>query len=220
MKRNCDLNEISDGKLYDRNDLVEASCNGCKGKANCCHGMGKSIILDPFDIYRLTVSLNTSFEKLLTDKIELNVVDGIILPNLKMSGSNEVCNFLHIDGKCSIHAYRPGICRIFPLGRYYENHGFKYFLQLNECSNQSKTMVKINHWIDTPDLEKQEQFLIDWHYFLNDVENVIKASKEEVFIKNLNMFILNNFYIKQYDVDRDFYVQFEERMDKIKQIFQ
>lgn len=218
MKRNCSLDEISDGKLYDKNDLVEASCNGCKGNAACCHGMGNSIILDPFDIYRILTNLHLTFEELLSDKIELNVVDGIILPNLKMTGTSESCAFLNQEGKCMIHAYRPGICRIFPLGRYYENHGFRYFLQINECENGSRTKVKVSKWIDTPDLEKNNQFLIDWHYFLNDVENIIKNSTDDILIKNLNMFILNSFYIKKYDAERDFYSRFRERLDAAKSI--
>ena len=31
MKRNIDMNEISDGKLYELNDMVKADCNDCKG---------------------------------------------------------------------------------------------------------------------------------------------------------------------------------------------
>lgn len=220
MKRNCSLNEISDGNLYNRNDLVEASCDGCKGHARCCHGMGQSIVLDPYDIYRFTVNLHTTFEQLLSDKIELNVVDGIILPNLKMMGEGEACIFLNNDGKCSIHTSRPGICRIFPLGRYYENHGFQYILQVNECSNLSRTKVKIDKWIDTTDLDRYEQFLVDWHYFLNDVEKVIKTSQDEGFVKNLNMFNLHNFFVKPYDNNRDFYEQFYDRLNKMKTIFQ
>jgi uncharacterized protein len=216
MKRDCSLEEISDGKLYDRNDLVEASCNGCKGIAACCHGMGKSIILDPFDIYRLSSNLNMKFEELLADKIELNVVDGIILPNLKMKDSTERCAFLNKEGRCSIHAYRPGICRIFPLGRYYKNQGFKYFLQVNECSNDCKTKIKVSKWVDTPDLEKYEQFLVDWHYFLNDVEKIIKSTQDDNLIRNLNMYLLNGFYIKKYDTENDFYVQFNQRLSDAK----
>jgi Fe-S-cluster containining protein len=212
MKRNCSLNDISDGKLYCRDDLVEVSCNGCKGAASCCHGMGNSIILDPYDIYRLTINLNKTFEELLAEGIELNVVDGIILPNLKMSVISGGCSFLNKEGRCSIHAYRPGICRIFPLGRYYENHGFQYFLQVNECSNASETKVKVSKWIDTTDLEKNERFLTDWHYFLNDAEDMIKKTQDENLIKNLNMYILRNFYIKKYDCETDFYSQLYERL--------
>ncbi|HEX3075682.1 MAG TPA: YkgJ family cysteine cluster protein, partial [Lachnospiraceae bacterium] len=105
MKRNCDLNEISDGNLYGPDDLVEVSCNGCKGNASCCHGMGGSIVLDPYDIYRLTTNLALSFEDLLRDRVELNVVDGVILPNLKMEGTSEACAFLKEDGRCSVHTH-------------------------------------------------------------------------------------------------------------------
>jgi len=212
MKRNCSLNEISDGKLYDLDDLVEASCNGCKGSATCCHGMGNSIVLNPFDIYRLSTNLDITLEELLVDKIELNIVDGIILPNLKMTGLSEKCAFLNSEGRCSIHAFRPGICRIFPLGRNYENHDFKYFLQINECNNNIKTKIRVSKWIDTPDLKKNEQFLIDWHYFLNDVENLIKSTQNEKLIKSMNMYILNSFYVKKYNTDIDFYLQFNERL--------
>ena len=30
MRRDCDLNKISDGKRYLLNDMVKADCNGCK----------------------------------------------------------------------------------------------------------------------------------------------------------------------------------------------
>lgn len=220
MKRNCNLDEISDGNLYDAEDLVEASCDGCKGQAVCCRGMGGSIILDPYDLYRLTGPLELTFEQLLRDKIELNVVDGIILPNLKMTGPSESCAFLDGDGRCSIHAFRPGICRIFPLGRYYEKHSFHYFLQVNECMHASKTKVKVSNWVDTPELKKYEQYVTDWHYFLNDCEDIIRNSADEKLIKNMNLYLLNCFYVRSYRPDRDFYVQFYERLQEARKLLE
>lgn len=218
MKRQISLNEISDGKLYSSNDLVEVSCNGCKGRASCCHGMGSSIVLDPCDIYRLTTSLNLTFESLLADRLELNLVDGIILPNLKMKGTLEQCAFLNEEGKCSIHGFRPGICRIFPLGRVYEDHSFRYFLQVNECANTNRTQVKVSKWIDTKDSDKNEKFLVDWHYFLNDAEEAVKRAKDEKTVKNINMYILNLFYLMKYDLEKEFYPQFYERLEKGKEL--
>ena len=151
MKREVDLQEISDGKLYGLNDMVKADCGDCQGCSACCRGMGNSILLDPLDICRLSVNLNRTFEELLEDKIELNIVDGMILPNLRMSGEAEQCSFLDDNGRCTIHSFRPGICRIFPLGRYYENQGFQYFLQIHECKKDNRTKVKVRKWIDTPD---------------------------------------------------------------------
>lgn len=223
MKRFVSLDEISDGKLYGKNDMVRAGCGGCAGCSACCRGMGNSIILDPLDVFRLTAELPYTFETLMADKIELNVVDGIILPNLKMGGSGEACGFLDEKGRCSIHPHRPGICRLFPLGRYYvpepeetagsktPKRSFHYFLQTQECPVPNKTKVKIAKWMDTPELARYEQFVLDWHYFLEDVQERLADSSEEI-VKNSNLFLLKLFYIRPYDKNESFYPQFESRL--------
>ena len=126
MLREINLDEISDGKLYSSNDMARTDCKGCDGCSACCHGMGSSIVLDPLDVYRLSINLSKPVNELLAGPLELNVADGIILPNLKMTGTKEACSFLDADGRCTVHAFRPGICRMFPLGRFYENHSFQF----------------------------------------------------------------------------------------------
>lgn len=219
MKREVDLKEISDGKLYNANDLVKADCGDCKGCSACCQGMGESIVLDPYDIYRLTKGLNLSFEALLYDKIELNVFDGMILPNLKMTGEQEACAFLNEGGRCSIHNIRPGICRLFPLGRYYENGGFQYFLQIHECKNQNRTKVKVKKWIDTPDLKQNEQFVLAWHDFVGEIQTKMMQVGDDALFKKVNMFLLQQFFIERYH-EEDFYKQFDERLKKAKEVVQ
>ncbi|MGN0405766.1 MAG: YkgJ family cysteine cluster protein [Bariatricus sp.] len=208
MKRQVDMNEISDGKLYGSNDMVKADCGDCEGCSACCRGMGASIILDPLDVNRLACGLQMTFEELLSENVELNVVDGLILPNLKMV--EEKCGFLNEEGRCSIHPIRPGICRLFPLGRYYENGGFMYFLQVNECRKENRSKVKVKKWIDTPDLKSYEAFVNDWHNFLLALENYIAGNPEEQ--KAVSMYILQHFYLSPYEEDRDFYTQFAERL--------
>lgn len=218
MKRNIDMNEISDGKLYDINDLVKADCNDCKGCSACCQGMGQSIVLDPLDLYNLTVGLNTTFEQLLAEAIELNVVDGVILPNLKMGGTSDSCHFLNEEGRCSIHGFRPGICRLFPLGRFYENQDFKYFLQIHECKNPNKTKVKVKKWIDTPNLQENRKYIIDWHYFIDDVQEKLTHITDDELIKKIDLFILQHFFIEPYHQMEDFYEQFNLRLEKAKKV--
>lgn len=214
MKRQVDLQEISDGKLYGANDLVKADCGDCKGCSACCHGMGQSIILDPLDVSRMTQGLGTTFEELLAGRIELNMVDGMILPNLKMQGEKECCAFLNEEGRCSIHSFRPGICRLFPLGRYYEKGSFQYFLQIYECQKENRAKVKVKKWIDTPDVRKYEKFVSDWHYFLLEMEEYVAKNPDE--IKQVTMDILNRFYLIPYAGDKEFYPQFEQRLAAMK----
>lgn len=216
MERKVSFDEISDGRLYELNDMVKADCNGCKGCSACCLGMGNSIVLDPLDIFMLGINLNKTFEELLMDIIELNVVDGIILPNLKMTGASERCVFLNIEGRCNIHAFRPGICRLFPLGRIYEEQGFKYFLQVHEC-NKSKSKIKVSKWLDIPDIKNNERFVTDWHYFQKNVQNILRGLKDDNLIKEIIMYILKCFYMKPYDKNINFYEQFEVRLKEAKE---
>ncbi len=239
MERNVTMEEISDGRLYNRDDMVKVGCDDCRGCSSCCHGMGNSIVLDPYDVYRLTALRNDTLEHLLDDKkIEWNVVDGQILPNLALKkGSDEACGFLDDNGRCTIHTYRPGICRLFPLGRFYEDGSFRYFLQVHECQKESRTKVKVKKWIDTPDLSRYESYINRWHYFLKDIikaENELSrkllsetctGTKEAQEIqknnrmaaiaereKRRNMLIMKMFYLIPYDAQKDFYEQFEKRM--------
>lgn len=216
MIREVSLEEISDGRLYGLNDMVKADCHDCQGCNSCCQGMGCSIVLDPLDVQRLVEHLGESFEVLLTDRLELNVVDGIILPNLKMAGNRETCSFLDGSGRCGIHSARPGICRLFPLGRFYENRGFQYFLQVHECKKENRTKVKVRKWIDTPDLKQNEKFVADWHYFLKDLQGKLDAGQSDEMGKQVSMYVLNTFYMTPFDKGRDFYGQFEARMRAAK----
>ena len=124
MLRNIDLDEISDGKLYTAGDLAKVGCQDCEECCDCCCQMGDTIILDPLDVWQLMQGRDKSFEQLLDESLDLHVQDGVILPNLKMAGEKEQCVYLNEKGRCSIHPFRPGICRLFPLGRFYENGSF------------------------------------------------------------------------------------------------
>ena len=219
MRREVSLEEISDGKLYELNDMVKADCQDCMGCHDCCEGMGDSVVLDPLDVFRLSVGLKKAPQELVsTGLIQCDAMDGNILPHLCMTGKKECCVFLNEQGRCQIHSFRPGFCRLFPLGRYYEDGGFKYFLQIHECKKTNRSKVKVKKWIDTPELKKYEKFIADWHYFLLDVQEVLYNATDAQLIKNLNLYVVNRFYMKPYNENLDFYQQFEERLAEGKQL--
>lgn len=225
MKRNIDINEVSDGRLYTSNDMVKMGCDDCSGCSDCCTGMGNSIILDPYDIYQLTKNLHRSFDELMSYGISeenategvigLDVVDGLILPHLNMTGTRECCSFLNEKGRCGIHSFRPGFCRLFPLGRIYENGTFRYFHQIYECRKTQRTKVKINKWLGIPSLKKYEQFVLDWHDLLDRVGTEVRESEEENVVKQTGLSLLYVFYRKPYDFERDFYEQFYEKLEQL-----
>ena len=218
MRRDVSLEEISDGKLYEANDMVKADCQDCAGCCDCCQKMGDTVILDPLDVFRLSRGLHKSASQIMEEYLELDIIDGNILPHLRMAGANEQCMFLNEQGRCSIHAIRPGFCRLFPLGRFYKDGGFKYILQTHECKKQNRSKVKVKKWIDTPDLKNYEKFVNDWHYFLLDVQEILYNTEDSQLIRNLNLYVVKQFYLKPYEEDSDFYQQFYERLDEGKKL--
>ncbi len=213
MERFVDLKEISDGKLYQSNDMVKADCNGCNGCFSCCTGMGDSIVLDPLDCMRLSEVTGLGFMELIQKHLDMHLVDGLILPSLKMDENRDACTFLDANGRCSIHAARPGFCRLFPLGRYYHDRTFSYFLQTKECKKEQRSKIKIKKWLDMPDIRQYEQFVNDWHYFLKDAEKWMTEHEDSR--RQLTMDILQMFYVKPY-AESIFYREFSARLETMK----
>lgn len=219
MERQVDLKEITDGKLYGLEDMVRADSAGCTGCSACCRGMGSSVVLDPFDVHRLVTGTGMSFERLLQSHLELNVVDGVILPNLKMGGESEACAFLNEEGRCTVHAYRPGICRIFPLGRLYEDGSFQYILQVHECKKGNRSKVKVKKWIDTPDAKRYDRYIARWHYFLKGLQKLAREDEEGTVAKTVSMFVLQRFYLAGYEAEKDLFEQIEKRICDAERLF-
>lgn len=203
-------------KLYELNDMVKAGCHDCQGCSACCRGMGDTILLDPYDIYRLKKGLDKDFEELLESYMELHVEEGLLLPNLRM-GKDDACVFLLKEGRCGIHESRPGLCRAFPLGRSYEDGKLSYFL-LEDCPMQNKTKVKVEKWLGMPESKAYQEFLVSWHYLVKDIKSraAVLAAREDEALKEMNMLFLQTFYIRDYLMDKDFYSQFRMRQEEFR----
>lgn len=207
MLREVTMEDISDGRIYELNDMVKCDTGDCKDCHKCCGGMGTSIVIDPYDVWRLKKELNLGFENLLQKSyIELNMVDGLILPNLKMN-EKDTCSFLDENGRCSIHAARPGICRIFPLGRVYDENGFKYFVQKGQCAKEkSLAKTKVKKWIDTEDITINQKYILKWHNLIRTVGDKmieLKQSGRGEMLNEIAMYILNEFFVKDFVIEKN-----------------
>ena len=258
MWREETVEELSDGRFYTANDLVKIGTDDCKGCSDCCR-MGPVIVLDPLDVFELNRFLGQSFEELLNETIELKVIDGLILPALKLvqkdlpektpagvadqktlqentadrrdrvsaqedaqedaqenaqEGAQEeamVCPYLGEDGRCTIHDFRPGICRLYPLGRSWENGDFRYILQINECTHCNGTKIKVKKWLGIPNLAAYEAFCRDWHELLASARRLLEGTGPESKLRNqICVYLLRQFYLCDWNVD-DFYDVFAQR---------
>ena len=232
MIRNVELTDISDGHLYHPDDVCKVDTCECKNCDSCCKGMDDTVILDPYDVYQLSSVLCCQPESLIGNKIELGMADALILPHLVFQKNTGKCVFLNEKGLCSIHTYRPGICRIFPLGRYYHDECHSYILQIHECA-QPKVKSKVKKWIGYSNYKEYEKFVDQWHYFLRDVGDKIERDKpDDDSLRQWNLLILKLFYFKTYNHNSDsgnngsesffdqvFYRDFNDRVTYARDLF-
>lgn len=220
-------------KQFTSRDMAKIGCHDCQGCFSCCQGMGDTVVLNPYDVYELEKHLGKTFEKLLQKEIALHTENGMILPHISMETEKETCIFLNEQGRCSIHSFRPGLCRLFPLGRNYDYPeqdpdlegdavGFHYFILEEACPKKDKTKVKIDKWLGVSRLSTHEAFILTWHNFCKYVQKKIEAlmmdPEQEIYIKQINLFILQLFYGKTWDMEQDFYKQMEDRLAQAYQI--
>ena len=238
MLREKKIEEIYDGHFYGSEDMVPVGVSGCAGCSACCRNTGDSIILDPYDMYMLQKGTGKTFEEMIEREIEIRLVDGLILPNLMQhhgpspheqaedrsgrkadagipgSGTAEEdhCPFLSAAGRCSIHPWRPGFCRLYPMGRYYTEEGFRYILQKDECVREDRTPVLLRDWIGIEDLPRYEAWVLDWHAFRRRAETAVERLTPRSF-DSVTRYILQIFFVHPYETGADFYPQYGARME-------
>lgn len=217
MRRNVSVEEISDGRSYRPDDLVKIGTNGCLGCSDCCR-MDALIVLDPWDVFQLQKGTGKRLEELLNLTVRLEVIDGLIQPVLNMADG--ICPYLGADGRCGIHAFRPGICRLYPLGRSWGEGDFTYILQVGECTHCTGSKVKVKKWLGIPGLSRYEDYCRTWHRFLKaaqalcDEEDASAQTSSGSLRKIVCMQILEKCYLAGFDTEQDFYPQFEKQLEQ------
>lgn len=221
-----------DGILYNSDDQVKIACNDCKGCQQCCENMDDTIILDPYDVWQLTNKLKiagggkVTFELLISEDgpLELGNHNGMILPHMKMVATDREdvgqCSFLN-NGRCSIHFCRPGMCRLYPLGRIFteknNNIEIGYIILDDEfgCKIQDTSYVKVSDWLGIKDERYYGEFLSKWHGFKKQIVSQVESGKLSMKSKeymDMQMDVLRVFYSTPYGTD--FFEEFEERLLK------
>jgi len=180
MQREIDERLIRPEKLMKARDMAKVGCDGCRNCSYCCENRACTIVLDEWDVRALKKGLNLGFQGLMAaGLITLSVIDGVVLPGLSVKPESDVCVFLGEDRRCTIHGFRPGICRLFPLARiYHEDDSFSYFLQEGECAQPTGVKIRIDRWLGIPDLKGYEAEVSRYHRELRTLRE--KCSEPDI----------------------------------------
>lgn len=102
---------------YTRDSAFSYTCHAC---SRCCHD--KIIRLNPYEVARLAHNRGIGTSEFLTHYTD---AAGTALKRVEEGA----CVFLTANG-CGVHADRPLVCRIYPLGRHVTAQGEEWFSEL------------------------------------------------------------------------------------------
>lgn len=213
------INPDTDGKFYELSDRADADCHECEGCSQCCRGMGDTILLDPYDLYQIQQNGQVTFDHLMTHGfVALTMQGGMILPHLRMTDDTDCCPFLSETGRCSIHSYRPGLCRLFPLGRDFQDGSLAYILLDKACANKERSPVQVWEWLGVEQAQEYHAFAKDWHDFRMQMCEVLQnAARPQA--QELSLRLMHNFFVAGYDTSKDFFPQYEALAGRYRRAF-
>lgn len=174
-------NELAPGQPF------QFRCDQC---GECCRNR-KDILLNPFDLFRVASHLGTTPKDIVDRYCTVYVGDSSRFPVVLLlpEGEDDHCPFLK-DNRCSIHANKPTVCALYPLGRgiRYDkkpdaNGELKkvlyYFLQDISCGLRDETHTALE-WLGEFNMADSEAWFLEWSEMLSKLVPIIKDLEKTV----------------------------------------
>ncbi|MHB8111129.1 MAG: YkgJ family cysteine cluster protein [Syntrophorhabdaceae bacterium] len=149
-----------------RDSVFGYSCYRCLA---CCRF--KTIHLNPYEIARLASNRCVST----TEFIALFTLNGGTVLRSKQDGT---CVFLDAEG-CAVHADRPLVCRLYPLGRHVDFLGVESFSQMEAEEGCRGTFPEAGTVKEYLEEQGAAPFLRAADLYLNLLWNLLEVIKEK-----------------------------------------
>lgn len=210
-------------------DTFQFHCTKC-GK--CCIDR-EDILLTARDIYKISAYLKITPMEIFKTYCESYIGENSRMPivRLKPQGNAKRCVFLK-NRKCIVHAAKPSVCALYPLGRFMKinNDSFnegslgdatvQYLLQDDVmCGDKSETH-KVREWIAGFDIPVEDAAFIAWNNALAKILPRVKAL--EANLGPLSQMLLWNSILVglylNYDTNREYLPQLTENVENLSSL--
>ena len=194
-----------------KDDIFDFKCNAC-GK--CCR-RHDDIILTPYDLYEIAAKLEISVEKVVYDYCDRGIGEISQLPVVMVRRGK--CAFLTKDG-CILGNHKPVNCRIYPLGRGFDDDKLVYFSQPVNCGDRNSTQT-VADWLERNGVtEENEWFTVKWYELMSKlVMFIYKRKFSPCELEAFQRALVPILYLC-YRTDRNFYEQFLDRYECLERI--
>ena len=211
-------------------DTFKFHCTAC-GK--CCINR-EDILLNPRDLYRIAKHLSCTPLDVYQNYCESYIGSNTHIPiiRLKPKGHVKRCPFLK-DRKCAVHEAKPGVCAMFPLGRYMkidsddykqgnlDNPVVKYLIQPIDCGDNS-CVHTVREWLSGFNIALEDHAFIRWHQEIARIGGILHKAEKKLSAPVMGKLwdtVLILLYLN-YDVTKDYLQQFEENAAELMAVLQ
>ncbi len=149
-------------------DLLQLSCGTGGCGSNCCRSSAP-VILNPYEIALICRASGMTYEDLL-DIVETDRANGF---PLVMLPRDPACHFWSEKG-CRIYGARPLACRLFPLGRVFDNGRSHLVLpERNACSGLVPSpTTTVGDYLRVQETHTHIEMAERWIEFVTEIEQL------------------------------------------------
>lgn len=192
----------------------------CRQCGDCCRNR-EDILLSPYDLSRIARHLSVNPKHVVDRFCHFYIGDSSRLPVvlLKSIGNDKRCPFL-LNNRCSIHASKPTVCALFPLGRFANvsegNGRTQFFLQPVSCGAKDEAHT-VREWLSSFDLLESETWFQAWQRAitaLSPLMGKLQTTLSEDILDMVYSILFSVMYLN-YQNDQDFLPQFNTNMRKV-----
>lgn len=221
-KRLKEIYDNLDDMTLDIDDTFSFKCRGC-GK--CCR-QREDILLSPKDLYRLAVYLKMTTSDVLKRYCEVYQGSDSLMPIARLIsiGGNNRCPFL--DGrKCRVHTFKPGVCAMYPLGRYIRKEPGKenapveirYINNKPACDHKEQKQT-VRLWLARWGIPHPDPFFLKWQEVIASMSQFFHMLRDRQATDKTREILLNVIFeliYVNYDTSLPFEGQFTANSAKL-----
>ncbi len=195
----------------------------CKQCGDCCRHR-EDILVSPYDLSRIARHLHVKPKDVIDRYCLFYIGEDSNLPVvlLKALGKDKHCPFL-VNNRCSIHASKPTVCALFPLGRFADvRDGIgktQFFLQPVSCGSKDEIHT-VREWLGSFDLLESDAWFQVWQKTIMELSPLMKRLKEQLpedILDMLYSILFTEMYLA-YHPEYDFLPQFNKNMLRFSEL--
>ena len=212
------MNEPHDIRPVGMRERVPFQCSRCGG---CCRNVRDSVMLEPYDAYRLTKHLcrdapEVTIEDVLLRYSEMKPLSrGYNVFVLKTVNDSGICLFLQ-NNKCSVYTARPRTCRIYPFSVAPADGGIRlqWFLCTERAEHFGEGHITPREWQRKYLPREEESILLAEFEAVREIGKLMRRVPEQRLVRAAAHVLLFSYDL--YDLDQPFLPQYISNMEELK----